>query len=266
MSKKQRYAAGIEYVGSSYHGWQKQRDLDVPCVQACVESAVAKIANHEIEIVCAGRTDARVSASHQVVHFETTAVRSHHAWCMGINACLPDDIALLWLQPVSQDFHARFSALYRRYFYVIYAAPIKPAILLKSVTWTRKTLNVAHMNAAAQILQGEHDFSSFRAMGCQSKHPKREITHIEVYQKGDFIVIDVTANAFLYHMVRNIAGVLMKIGAGEAPVVWASEVLWAKDRKAGGVTAPPFGLYFVDVGYPDHFGLPKRKVGPVFIY
>lgn len=260
-----RYAAAVEYSGGAYHGWQKQCHDPVPCVQGEVEKALSRVANHPVTVICAGRTDAGVSACYQIIHFDAQVQRPERAWVMGGNTYLPGDIALLWVKPVSEDFHARFSARARRYRYIIYSAAVKPAVLTKGVTWTWKSLDEVKMQQAARVLVGEHDFTSYRAVACQAKNPVRQVQHLQVYRQGRLLIIDIKANAFLHHMVRNIAGVLMKIGAGEAPVSWAQEVLDARDRRQGGVTAPPFGLYFVDVDYADEFLLPKAEPGPFFL-
>lgn len=259
-----RYALCIEYQGTHYRGWQRQGE-GVISVQETLEKALSRIANEPVSVVCAGRTDACVNATYQIIHFETHAKRDMRAWVLGTNSNLPDDIAVKWAVPVPEAFHARFSARERRYRYVILSAPVKPALLAKGVTWTHKTLDVSRMNAAAEYLVGEHNFNAYRAVNCQAKNPVREIRSLQVYKSGQLIVIDVQANAFLHHMVRNIAGVLMAIGCGEAEPGWAKEVLDAQDRRQGGVTAPPYGLYFVDVHYPDGFELPKSDLGPYFI-
>ncbi|WP_432694915.1 tRNA pseudouridine(38-40) synthase TruA [Marinobacterium sp. YM272] len=260
-----RYAAAVEYAGAKYNGWQAQSGDNVRCVQLEVEKALSRVANHPLSVVCAGRTDAGVSASHQVIHFDSPVQRPERGWVMGSNTYLPDDVAIRWVKPVSDQFHARFSAQERRYRYLIYSASVKPALLARGVTWTHKRLNIAPMIAAAADLVGEHDFTSYRAVACQAHSPVREVKELNVYNSGNLIVIDIRANAFLHHMVRNIAGVLMKIGAGEAEPAWAKEVLEARDRRQGGVTAPPWGLYFVDVGYPEVFDLPSAESGPFFL-
>lgn len=260
-----RYALGIEYAGASYHGWQSQREEQVATVQETLEQAISKIACHPISVVCAGRTDTGVNGCYQVVHFDAQVQRPSRAWVMGTNTKLPDDIAVLWAKPVSDQFHARFGAMERRYRYIIYSADVKPAVLSRGVTWTHKALSVARMQQAAVHLVGEHDFTSYRAVACQAKSPVKTVKSLEVYQKGRLIVIDICANAFLHHMVRNIAGVLMKIGCGEADVDWSREVLEARDRRMGGVTAPPWGLYLVDVKYPQEFDLPPGNQGPFFL-
>jgi tRNA pseudouridine38-40 synthase len=260
-----RYAACVEYAGAAYKGWQTQKEGNVPTVQQNVERALSKIANHPVQVICAGRTDAGVNGTYQIIHFDTFAKREERSWVLGCNTHLPDDIAIHWVQPVSMDFHARFSALERRYRYLILSQRVKPAVLSKGVTWTYKELDVEKMHRAGQYLIGEHDFTSYRAVQCQAKSPVRTIKELSVYQKGSVIVLDVRANAFLHHMIRNIAGVLMTIGAGEASVDWSKEVLEAKDRREGGITAPPYGLYFVDVKYPEACNLPPSDLGPYFL-
>lgn len=260
-----RYALAVEYVGAGYRGWQLQAHDKVPTIQAEVERALSVVANHPVQVVCAGRTDAGVNASHQVIHFDSWAERDERAWVLGTNCHLPDDISIKWATIVPGCFHARFSARERRYRYLIYTSPSRPAILAGGVTWTHRTLDTERMQQAAEHLLGEHDFTSYRAVGCQARSPVREIRKLSVYQSGRLVVIDVSANAFLHHMVRNIAGVLMAVGAGDRSPDWALEVLQARDRRQGGVTAPPDGLYFVDVRYPDIFRLPPSDPGPYFL-
>ncbi|WP_210395424.1 tRNA pseudouridine(38-40) synthase TruA [Motiliproteus sediminis] len=259
-----RYAFGVEYDGSRYHGWQCQAD-GVPSVQAEVERALGQIANETVKVVCAGRTDTGVHATYQVVHIDTHAERPERAWVRGGNTQLPRDISIRWARPVDQAFHARFGALERRYRYVIYNADVMPALLARQLTWTFKPLDEARMQEAGNYLVGEHDFSAYRAVACQAHSPVRDLRRLTVSRHGALVVIDVTANAFLHHMIRNIAGVLMKIGAGEAEPCWAREVLEGRDRRLGGVTAPPFGLYFIDARYPERYGLPPSQLGPVFL-
>lgn len=249
-----RIALGIEYDGSHYCGWQYQDHS--PSVQEKVEQALSKVAAHPVRVSCAGRTDTGVHALGQVVHFDTEAERELHAWVLGGNANLPEDISVLWAKAVPMDFHARFSAMRRRYRYVIFNRPVRPAILSGRVSWEYRPLQLQAMQAAAKYLVGEHDFSSYRALACQAKSPQRILYHLDVSRQGDLLFLDLEANGFLHHMVRNIAGVLMKIGAGEAAPDWAREVLELRDRTQGGVTASPHGLYFVTAYYPEHFSIP----------
>ncbi|MBF8160481.1 tRNA pseudouridine(38-40) synthase TruA [Ectopseudomonas hydrolytica] len=260
-----RIALGLEYKGARYRGFQRQAG-NVSSIQGCLESALSKVAGGEpINIMCAGRTDASVHASGQVVHFDTAVERPLHAWIMGANMNLPKDISVTWARVMPAHFHARFSAMARRYRYVIYSDPIRPAHMAEEVTWNHRPLDVTRMREAARALVGTHDFSAFRATQCQAKSPIKTVHHLQVIEHGCFIVLDIRANAFLHHMVRNIAGVLMAIGAGERPVEWAREVLERADRRSGGVTAHPYGLYLVQVEYPEEFELPQRYLGPHFL-
>ncbi|SDR78847.1 tRNA pseudouridine(38-40) synthase TruA [Pseudomonas oryzae] len=259
-----RIALGVEYKGARYRGWQRQ-ETGVPSVQEALERALSKVAAEPVSVICAGRTDAAVHASGQVVHFDTRVERPLKAWVMGTNANLPGDISVTWAQPMPAHFHARFSAVARRYRYVIYNDPVRPAHQAEEITWNHRPLDVARMREAAAALVGTHDFTSFRAVQCQAKSPIKTIHHLRVIEHGRFIVLDVRANAFLHHMVRNIAGVLMSIGAGEREPQWVAEILAARDRRSGGVTAHPYGLYLVQVEYPDEFALPARYLGPHFL-
>lgn len=260
----QRWVAGVEYNGALFKGWQSQIHHPGKSVQDALERAASKVANHPVKLMCAGRTDSGVHASAQVVHFDSDANRDAHAWKMGINTNLPDGVCLNWVQPVDSDFHARFSAVSRRYRYFIMNKAIKPGLMHDQVTWWRRPLDAQKMHEAAQSLLGLNDFTSFRASDCQANHANRTMLDISVRRQGEWVVIEVCANAFLYHMVRNIAGVLMPIGQGSKPVSWCREVLAAKDRKQAGVTAPGGGLYFVDVDYPDYPSLPIDPNGPPF--
>ena len=232
-----RIALGIEYDGTSYNGWQRQKNGIG--VQQRLEEALAMVANEAVEVVCAGRTDTGVHASGQVAHFDTSADRSERGWLLGANTNLPPDISVSWVQQVSDEFHARFSATSRSYRYVILNRLQRSALHRHRAWWVHQPLDEKIMHEAAQSLLGEHDFSAFRAAGC-----------------GDWVTLDVTANAFLMHMVRNITGTLVAIGQGEQPVGWISEVLGGRDRTLGGVTAPPHGLTLVAVDYPEVFGIP----------
>lgn len=259
-----RIALGVEYKGSRYRGWQRQA-TSVPSVQQTLEEALSTVADSPVVLHCAGRTDAGVHACGQVVHFDTRAVRSMKGWTMGANINLPHDISVTWAQEMPAHFHARFKAVARRYRYVIYNDQIRPAHLGQEVTWNHRPLDVERMSLAAQYLLGVHDFSAFRAGQCQAKSPVKNIHHLRVTRHGKMIVIDIRASAFLHHMVRNIAGVLMLIGAGERPVEWAREVLESRDRRTAAPTAHPFGLYLVQVEYQDEFVLPQRYIGPHFL-
>jgi tRNA pseudouridine38-40 synthase len=249
-------ALGVEYLGTRYCGWQRQTHS--PSVQQYVEEALSRVANHPVSVYCAGRTDTGVHATGQVIHFETSAERPEKAWRMGGNAHLPDDISIQWAKPVSDDFHARFSAISRRYRYVILNAPARPAILTGQVTWVREPLDEVSMHQAAQLLVGEQDFSSFQAASCQSPTPFRNVFNVKVERKNEFVVLDITANAFLHHMVRNIAGTLIEVGRGNKAIEWVGDLLQQRDRTLAAPTAAPDGLYFVQANYPGHFALPKR--------
>ncbi len=250
-----RIALGVEYDGHGFCGWQYQDHS--PSVQEAVETALSTVANHPVKIICAGRTDTGVHATEQVVHFDTEVERTMRSWVYGANANLPKGVAVLWATPIQEEFHARFSAVRRRYRYVIYNRNVRPTFLAWRTSWDYRPLDEARMAEAAKALVGEHDFSSYRAQGCQAKSPVRTIHRLDVTRQNELIFLDIEANAFLHHMVRNIAGVLMAIGAGEKPVEWAREVLEKRDRAKGGVTAPPSGLYLAQVYYPDEFDLPK---------
>jgi len=258
-----RIALGIEYNGAKYYGWQRQKE--VISVQQELEAALSKIANHPVEVLCAGRTDAGVHGTGQVVHFDTNIQRKLIAWSMGANAHLPDDIAVKWAKEVPDTFHARFSAIARRYRYIIYNSKLRPGILSSGVSHYHHDLNEQKMHQAGQYLLGENDFTSFRAAHCQSKSPWRNIHHLNVYRLGCYVVIDIKANAFVHHMVRNIAGSLISVGQGDQPVEWIKWLLDAKDRRLASATAKAEGLYLVYVEYPDELELPKQSVGPVFL-
>ena len=249
-----RVALGIEYDGTAYVGWQRQRSGTG--VQEVVEKAVAMVANEAVESFCAGRTDTGVHAAGQVVHFDTKASRSNRGWLLGINSNLPEDINATWAQVVHDEFHARFSALSRTYRYLILNRLARSALYSRRAWWVHESLDATQMQQAGESLLGTHDFSAFRAAGCQASTAVREVTNITVVRSGEWLILTVTANAFLQHMVRNIAGTLVAIGNGERPVAWMGEVLQSRDRNAAGITAPPHGLTLLGVDYPPHFGIP----------
>ena len=258
-----RVALGIEYDGAKFYGWQRQREVD--SVQKRVEEALSKIADTPIAIQCAGRTDAGVHATGQVVHFDTDVQRPDKAWIMGGNTNLPDTVAIKWAKVVEDDFHARFSATARRYRYIIYNSRFRPGILTGGVTHEYQPLDEEKMQQASRCLLGENDFSAFRAALCQSKSPFRNVMHLEVSRLNQYVIIDIRANAFVHHMVRNIAGSLIEVGAGNQPVEWIQALLETKDRTQAAATAKPNGLYLVDVTYPESFDLPKNTMGPLFL-
>jgi tRNA pseudouridine38-40 synthase len=249
-----RIALGIEYDGTSYNGWQRQKNGIG--VQQRLEEALAVVADENIEVVCAGRTDTGVHASGQVVHFDTRAERSDRGWLLGANTNLPPDISVSWVRRVSDDFHARFSATGRGYRYRILNRLQRSALHRHRAWWVYEPLDEKLMHEAAQQLLGQHDFSAFRAAGCQAKSAIRNLSSIAVERDGDWITVSVSANAFLMHMVRNITGTLATVGQGEQAPGWVAEVLESRDRTAGGVTAPPHGLTLVSVDYPEEFGIP----------
>jgi len=242
-----RVALGIEYDGTDFFGWQ--RLSHGPSVQAEVESALSFVADHPVEVTCAGRTDAGVHARCQVVHFDTGAERDERAWVLGATSRLPRAIAALWARRMPDDFHAR------RYRYVILNRAIRPALDARFVAWERVPLDAEAMHAAAQALLGEQDFSSFRAVSCQAAHARRCVNAVSVRRDGDHVILEIEANAFLHHMVRNIAGSLLEVGRGERPREWIAELLAARDRELAGVTAMPQGLAFIGPKYPAQWGL-----------
>lgn len=258
-----KIALGIEYDGSGYYGWQRQQSVD--SIQERLEAALSVIADETITVFCAGRTDAGVHATGQVIHFETSAKRSQSAWTMGVNSHLPANIAVRWSKQVEANFHARHSATARRYRYVIYNHRYRPAILAKGVSHYYLPLDACLMHQAAQYLLGENDFTSFRAAQCQSHTPWRNIHHIDVKRQGEYIIVDIKANAFVHHMVRNIVGSLLEVGSGNKKPQWISELLQAKDRTLAAATAKPEGLYLVQVDYPLNYQLPNVVLGPLFL-
>jgi len=255
----QRVALGVEYDGADFCGWQMQKS-GVRTVQEELEKALSLVADMPVRVHCAGRTDTGVHGVGQVVHFDTEAQRSPRSWVLGANANLPFDVNVTWAKPVDEAFHARFSATSRAYRYIILNRMTRSCLNRNRAVWLHRPLDADRMHEAAQALIGSHDFSSFRAQGCQAKSPVRILSQLDVSRQNDRVIIDVEANAFLHHMVRNLAGVLMAIGRGDEPVGWAREVLERRDRARGGVTAPPEGLYLMHVGYPDEFEIPEPPV------
>lgn len=253
-----RIALGIEYDGTDFLGWQRLNHGK--SVQAAVEAALSFVADapaeRPIEVVCAGRTDAGVHAQCQVIHFDTTAERSMRSWTLGANSRLPESVAVRWTIPVSEDFHARFRAQARRYRYTIINRPVRAALDARFATWERMPLNIEAMRKAAQALIGEHDFSAFRTLACQAKTARREVQEIAIVRVGERIMIEIQANAFLHHMVRNIVGSLLPVGRGEQTPAWIGDLLAGRDRSVAGPTAPAQGLAFLYPLYPAQYGLP----------
>ena len=252
---------GIEYDGSAYCGWQRQSHS--PSVQAEVEQALSYVANKPVELVCAGRTDTAVHACEQVVHFETDVERSNRSWLLGANCRMPKNIRILWVHPIALSFHARFSAIARSYRYIIQNSSVPGALFHDKVCWEHRELDAMLMHEAAQQLVGEHNFNAFRASGCQAKSPVRTIEYLNIVRRGEFLYLDIKANAFLHHMVRNLAGSLMSIGAGEHDANWLLQVLKSKDRRQAAKTASAAGLYFVQAFYPEEFDLQQTERRPL---
>ena len=250
-----RLAVGLEYDGARFAGWQLQPGLLT--IQDHVQRALAAVADHPVEVTCAGRTDAAVHACGQVAHFDTTAQRPMRGWVLGANTHLPPEISVLWAVEAGPQFHARHSALARSYRYCILLRPTRPALLRERAWWLRTPLDADAMNEATLHLVGEHDFSAFRAAECQAKTSRRRIDVIHVAAEGPLITIEVTANAFLHHMVRNVVGSLVPVGTGEQRPAWLADVLASRDRARAGITAPAHGLYLTRVHYPGDLGIPE---------
>lgn len=260
-----RIACRIEYDGSRYSGWQSQPHLSVNTVQETLEQGLCAVASIPVRVQCAGRTDTGVHGFAQVVHFDAPVARSPKAWVLGVNANMPPDVRVHWAIAVPPDFHARFSALARRYRYVIANTPVRPALLGGQVSWQRRPLDELLMHEAGQCLLGENDFSAFRAAACQSSGPMRNVRSLAVSRKGDLVVVDIKANAFLHHMVRNIVGSLMAVGTGREKPPWIAQLLAGRDRTIAAETAPAAGLYLVEVEYPARYELPPVPPGPLLL-
>ena len=260
----QRWSMGVAYDGADFAGWATQ--ANVPSVQGAVEAALSYIADHKVSVQCAGRTDRGVHATSQVIHFDSDAPRTVDNWLRGTNAHLPDAIRITWVNAMPSCFHARYEANYRRYIYCIYKG--------KQMAWPGVSswamfepglLKVDAMHEAAHYLIGEHDFSAFRGSGCQSHSPNRCVTHLHCTQHGPWVIVDIQANAFVMHMVRNIVGVLLAVGRGQKPVGWVKSVLLSRDRRMAGVAAVAPGLYLVEVAYPDGYGVNVGMQLPWFL-
>ena len=251
-----RIALGLSYVGTPYQGWQSQPSGQT--VQDRLERALAQFATQPLHTLCAGRTDAGVHGLMQVVHFDTELQRESFSWVRGTNRFLPPDIAVQWAQSVPDEFHARASALARRYTYIVLQSPVRPSLDAGRVGWSFRPLDGPAMRAAAQLLEGEHDFSSFRASACQALSPVKQLASIAIEERGAYWRFDFEANAFLHHMIRNIMGCLITIGQGLQPPGWMREVLLARSRDAAAPTFAPDGLYFRGPVYAVHWGLPVR--------
>lgn len=253
-----RYALGVEYDGSEFKGWQQLGESGCPSVQASLQDALSSVADSAISVVCAGRTDAGVHGECQVVHFDSDVARTPRSWVLGTTTRLPPSICVRWCIPVADDFHARFAARARRYRYRLLNRQVRPALYRQTLSWERRALDAEAMHEAAQALLGENDFSSFRSIQCQALHARRDLQSIRVSRQGEIVEVEVRANAFLHHMVRNIVGSLILVGSGERPVSWISELLAVRDRNQAGPTAPPQGLVFVGPLYPDNWQLPSE--------
>ncbi len=258
-------ALAIEFLGTNYRGWQRQKD--VLGVQEALEKAISTVANEPVEVIAAGRTDAGVHASNMIAHFVTRAYRPAHNWLRGVNSLLPDDIALRWIQPMPADFHARFSAIARRYRYITLNQAARPAILNHQVTHIYEPLDLAAMQLAAADITGTHDFSSYRAAACQSNQPIRTVSHAKLFAHGAFLVFDIQANGFLHHMVRNLMGTLYAIGRHELEPTAFLTILAKKDRTIAPPTASGDGLYFINAYYPEHYQqlLPPAPLTPLWL-
>ena len=252
-----RVALGVEYDGSAFHGWQKQPDGET--VQNAVESALGRIAGCPVDVVCAGRTDAGVHATGQVVHFDTDVERPLTAWVRGVNTFLPPAVAVRWAHPVTEAFHARFSASGRSYRYILINRPQRTGVWHGRAGWYHHPLDISCMQQAAQALLGEHDFSSFRAADCQARSPRKTMRRADVKRMGQMIVFDFEAGAFLHHMVRNLVGSLVYIGQGRHRPEWMAELLAARDRRLAAPTFSAAGLYLINVTYESSWGLPDAS-------
>lgn len=252
-----RYALGLEYDGGGFVGWQSQHGERA--VQSELGAALSIVADEPVAVTAAGRTDAGVHAVGQVAHFDVHCERTLYGWLRGANSNLPPDIAVTWVREVPGEFHARYAAIARSYRYLICERRARPVLARRHAAWSYRSLDTARMQEAANGLLGEHDFSAFRSAHCQAHSPVRTVRELHVARRDEWIAIEVTANAFLYHMVRNLVGTLLKVGQGEADVAWPAQVLAGRDRRRAGPTAPTEGLTLTRVEYPERFGLPTES-------
>ncbi|BGI51381.1 MAG: tRNA pseudouridine(38-40) synthase TruA [Buchnera aphidicola (Ceratovacuna japonica)] len=251
-----RIALGVEYKGTRYHGWQSQKN--VITVQNVLEKCLSIIANEKVVVHCAGRTDAKVHSTGQVVHFDTKSIRKEESWILGTNFYLPNDISILWAKKVPYNFHARYSAIYRHYRYIINNSDYRSVFFINNFyNFKKKRLNEKKMNKSIKCLLGQHDFSSFRSKNCQSNVSIRYIFNTKVYRINSFVIFDIIANSFLYNMVRNIASSILKIGSEEKKIFWIEELLITKNNNFFYKSLDPSGLYLIYVKYPRYFKLPK---------
>ena len=259
-----RIALQVSYSGTPFHGWQRQI-ATLPTVQQTLEEALGILAGSAVTVYCAGRTDTGVHATKQIVHFDTDLQRPINAWSLGVNAQLPDELSIQWAGEVTPDFDARHSALARRYLYLLHNRRLRSPLMSHYITHYHAPLDTEKMHTAAQHLLGEQDFTSFRGARCQAPSPVRQLQHLNIERHGDLVILDLQANGFLHHMVRNIVGVLMDIGTGKQPVDWMAELLVLKQRSLASRTAAAHGLYLIDVIYPPQHAIPTGPELPHFL-
>lgn len=263
MMMMERIMITCAYDGSSYHGWQKQPGK-IATIESIMQQAIEKIALHEVQLIACGRTDKGVHALRQMLHFDTSVKRPLSAWVRGVNCYLPRDIAVRNAQIVPANFHARFSALSRAYRYLLYSARQRPVMRRDKVAWVFYPLVVEKMQQAAQLLIGEHDFSSFRSPYCQARSPIKRLMHAQVYPTDDMIAFDFVADGFLHHMVRNMVAALVEVGRGRLSVPGLAKLLASKNRQLAPPTFSAQGLYFLGAHYPPQFNLQPTIISSAF--
>ena len=259
----QRLLLGVEYLGTAYHGWQRQ--TSAPSVQGTLEKVLSEISAHPVSTICAGRTDAGVHATCQYIHFDCNHPRPEKAWLKGANTLLPDDVSVFSVNEVDDEFSARFTAVDRTYTYLIHNAPTPQATMSKTTTWINYPLNEKRMHQAVQAIIGEQNFSAFRSTHCQSHSVHRFVSEVSVSRLKDLVVFQITANAFLHHMVRNLVGSLIEVGKGAQDTNWMSDLITSEDRNLAGVTAPPNGLFLTRVRYPAEVGVSDEIRYPLYL-